>query len=247
MKCSVVGLAAVAVLLGVAQADAELVFDLAADWSDTNNPNGAWSYNEGNNPLPGVALWGEGITEAWAPNLASLPTRPYLPAWYKSEGTETFTNDIEAGDVVVHSTDPHAGSGKGLANVTWTSQIDAVVDITGAVWMGRDIGRANDWRLYLNGGLLTGGGIWSGDPYSRALPFTFASGSGGPSVLQDVSVSVNDVVRLEFERNHIDGDFVGMTMTIAEVPEPSALAMLGGLLGTGLIGGLSRRGRKAAR
>jgi hypothetical protein len=64
----------------------------------------------------------------------------------------------------------------GLANVTWTSPINGVVDISGAVWMGRDIGRANDWRLYLNGGLLTGGSIWSGDPYSRASPFTFESG-----------------------------------------------------------------------
>jgi hypothetical protein len=30
----------------------------------------------------------------------------------------------------------------------------------------------------------TPGTVYSGDPYSRAAPFDFANGSGGPSVLQ---------------------------------------------------------------
>ncbi len=44
---------AFALILATAfSARAGIVFDLASDWSDTNNPNGVWSYDE----RPGVAL-----------------------------------------------------------------------------------------------------------------------------------------------------------------------------------------------
>jgi len=38
---------------------AAVTHDLKADWSDSQNPNGCWSYNYGNNPLtPSVHPWG---------------------------------------------------------------------------------------------------------------------------------------------------------------------------------------------
>lgn len=36
---------------------AAVVYDLKTDWSDLVNPNGPWSYREGNNVLPHVADW----------------------------------------------------------------------------------------------------------------------------------------------------------------------------------------------
>jgi len=32
-------------------------YDLNADWSDSSNPNGVWTYREGTNALPHVTAW----------------------------------------------------------------------------------------------------------------------------------------------------------------------------------------------
>ena len=60
--------------------NAEDVFDLSTDWSDSINPNGEWTYREGSNALPLVADW---ITEqsAWAP---SADAGNFLPGWFRS-------------------------------------------------------------------------------------------------------------------------------------------------------------------
>ncbi|MAE61691.1 MAG: hypothetical protein CMJ49_10095 [Planctomycetaceae bacterium] len=138
---------AVALGTGPSTASATTVYDLTADWSNVNNPNGVWSYNEGANPLPFLPNWGSGIGVSWGRNQER--TNPWVPVWYMSTGAETFGNDIQAGDVVVHTTD-NSGSGQGPANVTWTATFDGIVDITGHVYMGRDIGRGNRWGLSLN-------------------------------------------------------------------------------------------------
>ncbi|PYT63153.1 MAG: hypothetical protein DMG35_05105, partial [Acidobacteria bacterium] len=51
------------------------VFSLSGNWSDTTNPNGPWSYNQGSTPLPLVSNWtGAGSVfvgcnqSAWAPS-----------------------------------------------------------------------------------------------------------------------------------------------------------------------------------
>jgi hypothetical protein len=86
---SAVALAALA-CLAAHPAQAQLVADLAADWSDTNNSNtaafGTWSYRQGNSLLPHVANWTPlGVTTppqpAWVPG-----TNPgnYLPAEFKT-------------------------------------------------------------------------------------------------------------------------------------------------------------------
>jgi hypothetical protein len=41
---------------------ATTVWDLADDWSDTSNPNGAWTYREGTNPLQHVTSIGAPLT-----------------------------------------------------------------------------------------------------------------------------------------------------------------------------------------
>jgi len=94
----------------------------------------------------------------------------------------------------------------GVGNVIWTSPINGIVDVTGNAWMTRDIGRSNQWILKLNGITLSSGNISSGDPYSRANPFEFINGSGGPSALAGIPVSVGDVFRLDIVKTSGPGD-----------------------------------------
>ncbi len=208
------------------------VYDLRNDWSDSANPNGPWAYREGNNLLPQMTLstncgacpGGTGLIwtnpqAAWARSSGAISSdHTFLPQWFKSNGSETglggWGDDWEAGDVVIHSTDPENGVGGGEGNVVWTSPIAGVISISGNIWMGRDIGRANHWTLYKNNSALTGGDVSSGDAYSRTNPMPFSMGSAGPSVLDNVSVNVGDTIKLEINRTTGSGDVVGINLTI---------------------------------
>jgi hypothetical protein len=208
------GQAVMSLPLGVSMASAT-TYDLAADWSDADNPNGVWTYREGTDALPSVADWtpltSPVVQPAWAPSTAG---GNFLPAWFKSTANHPADLDILVGDVVVHSTDAFNGQSSGVANVIWTSPINGVIDISGAVWITRDIGRGNTWTLLLNGVSLTSGTIFSGDPFNRADPFDFATGSGGPAVLNEIEVSPGDVIELRIEKTSTFGDFVGINLTI---------------------------------
>jgi hypothetical protein len=190
-------------------------YDLAADWSDAANPNGAWTYREGTDALPSVSDWRwltSPVTQpAWAP---SPDHRNFLPAWFKSRSNNPEGQDFLTGDVVVHTTDLSNGANHGPANIMWTSPVDGAITVSGGVWMTRASGRSNVWELFLNGTLLTSGSIYDGDPFSRANPFAFASGSGGPGALTELTVSKNDVIELRITKTSTSGDFVGVVLTI---------------------------------
>lgn len=207
------------VLVAATWVSADDCWDLTADFSDSANPNGVWSYNEGANPLPHVDSWQSSLG-GWAlpqPGFAySENGTNRLPFWYRSNGTENFAPDIQAGDVVVHSVDAFNGIGNGEANVTWTTPVAGIINISGGVWATREIGRGNQWTLSLNDAPLSSGFVSSGDPYSRATPFDFAFGSGGPTALEMVSVAVGDVLKLEIVRTTAPGDFVGVRLRITE-------------------------------
>jgi hypothetical protein len=233
--------------LGARNVRAIITYDLKEDWSDVSNPNGVWSYNEGSNALPHVAAWDPteegGSQPAWAVS-GDVSSMEFDPVWFKSVLNEPFTRDWQIGDVVVHTTDAN-GIGHGTANVTWTSPLDGAVNISGGVWMARDVFRGNHWTLSLNGVLLTGGDIFSGDSINRACPFNFAAGSGGASVLGDVPVTIGDVFALQVEKTSEQGDFVGVNFTVAAIPEPSSLALCFSAA-TGLSFELRRRMRRCA-
>lgn len=228
------------VAAGLAGSAAGQLYDLNTDWSDSQNPNGAWSYREGNNALPAVGNWQGGLggwnvaQPGWA---RSQDGNDRLPFWFKSNGTENFgAHDFVKGDVVVHTTDAANGVGQGLANLAWTSPSDGELNVSGAVWMGRDIGRGNVWSIYLNNTLLTTGTIASGDIYNRAAPMEFGMGSGGANAVSDLIISAGDVLRLEFQKTGDAGDFVGVNMTVAlrAIPTPGALSVMGvGMLAMG--------------
>lgn len=199
-------------------------YNLKSDWSDAINPNGVWSYREGNNPLPHVSQWDTSSPHpfmnqaAWA---RSTNGNNRVPAWFRATVHPVWEHDWEIGDILVHSRDDGSGVGNGEGNVIWTSPQAGVIEISGAIWMGREIARANNWGIYLNDVLLTSGSVSSGDAYSRNDPLPFAMGTGGASVLQDVSVVSGDVVKIEVVHTGTPfGDFAGIDLEIALVPEP---------------------------
>ena len=218
---------------------AAVINDLKTDWSDLANPNGAWSYREGNNLLPHAADWqglsGDftGVQPAWA---RAETGNTNLPSWMKIASPAGIPNDWQLGDIVTHTTDGFNGIGSGLSNVIWTSPLNGMIDVSGGTWMGRDIGRGNHWDISLNGTLLTEGDIFSGDSFDRSSPFNFAAGSGGPTVLSQIPVLTGDVLRLQFTKTSLPGDYAGVNLTISAVPEPSTfvLAMVG-VLGLGHV------------
>ncbi len=192
------------------------IYDLKAQWSDASNPNAVWSYNEGLNPLPHVDAWqrnggGWGVNQpGWA---RSEDGSNRLPFWYKSNGSENFGPDIQAGDIVIHSWDTTNGVGNGQGNVTWTSPTAGSITISGSVWSARNIGRTNHWSLTRNGNLLSGADISAANS-SRAAPFNFTAGSGGAAVLANIPVAPGDVIKLQVERTSFFGDFVGVNFTV---------------------------------
>ena len=206
--------------------------DLKTDWSNLNNPNGPWTYREGTNALPAVASWQSSLggwnvaQPGWA---RSENGNNRLPFWFRSNGSENFTHDWLAGDIVVHSTDGINGVGNGLANVIWTSTSTGFVDIAGNTWIGRDIGRSNNWSLWKNGTQLTGGSIASGDAFDRSNPFLFANGSGGAAAITGIAVVPGDTLMFQLvSASGAGGDFTGVNFTISAsaVPEPTTIALV---------------------
>jgi hypothetical protein len=192
-------------------------YNLSLDWSDSANPSGPWSYNEGANPLPHQSAW-QGLAgdftsaqPAWARGPVGNTN---LPCWFKSSATIGIAHDWQTGDILTHTTDNSNGVGSGPANVTWTSPGAGSIAIAGSVWMGRDIGRGNHWALSHNGVMLTQGDIFSGDVFSRANPFNFASGTGGAAVLTNRSVATGDVITLQLDKTSPAGDYTGVNFTI---------------------------------
>ncbi|WP_164929397.1 IPT/TIG domain-containing protein [Gloeobacter violaceus] len=242
---TVLSLAASSIFLWVCAAGGAqagtVFYDLKTDWRLLSNPNGPWSLNEGNNPLPYVADWqGDEYHTPQSGWAASEHGNTFVPIWYQSNGTEAFEHDWLAGDVVVHSTDTSSGVGNGTANVTWTSPVEGTINISGRVWLGRDIGRSNKWKLFVRGSLVSSGSVASGDPYNRTNPFDLATGSGASSVLSNIPIAIGDIVKLQFEQTSPDtyGDFVGVELSIVAQTDTTAPVIVGFSPERGAIGAM---------
>ncbi len=209
---------------GVAKAD---LYDLAADWSDTDNPNGAWSYWVGGAP-PAVSYHRGGDPFNNPPGYQPIwahTSNTYF-GWSKSNGSNSASNptwDLQPGDVYGHT--------QGLLEIRWTSPEAGSADVSGGVWAIRDIGRSNSWQVTLNGSVLASGYVYSGDAYDRANPFPI-----------DLSfdVGVGDVVAFSArpDSTHGDGiqDYIALNLSIDVVPVPVPAAALLGLLGLSVAG-----------
>lgn len=232
---------------------ASIVYDLATDWSDVANPNGAWSYNgDGGPPIttqqtdwdPSSVFFGS-AQPAWAAN--TFQDAGHVPVWFKRSSDSTSL-DIPVGVVGMHGSE---GFTVAQVGVTWTSPIDGTVDVTGGIWQaikgpdgvgGNHANRNSDWTIRLNSTVLTGGNLSGSDSFTSSSPFDLLTGSGGVLALMGLSVSTGDVIALEFISPTSFATFNGvdLTITASAVPVPAAVWLFGTAL-LGLVGFSKRR------
>ncbi len=206
-------------LLILPAAASAVTFDLATDWSDASNPNGAWFYNEGPVALPHVDWW-QRVTGGWStaqPAWAnSEDGADRVPAFFKSVGTETFTHDWLAGDVVVRTGDSPNGDTPGPARLTWCSPECGNVSVNGGIWMGRDLGRSVYWTMWVNGAFVSDGTVHTGDAYNRGNPYLWSNGSGGSGAVQNIAVFAGTLITFVFvpTADSDSGEFAGLNVSI---------------------------------
>jgi hypothetical protein len=206
------------VLGGIANAN---LYNLSGDWSNTNNPNGVWSYYVNGAP----ATLGTRGSDAFAnppgaPAIWGDNTANYI-GWSKSNGSEINNGwDLQTGDVYGHT--PNYGS----IEIRWTSPVTGQVEVSGGLWAIRDIGRWNWCELTLNGSPVFSTMVGSGDAYSRSNPIP---------VSYSADLNAGDV--LGFRASPMGTpDYVAANLTIETTPVPLPGAVLLGALGLGAAG-----------
>jgi hypothetical protein len=243
---------AISFFLSVSAHADTVVFNLADQWSNTTNPNGPWTYREGNNALPLVSNYNFGGTipgftpqAAWAPSNVS---GTFLPVWLKSSQTGTpsgfETGAVLPGDVIVHSNDIFNGNGSDIANVIWTSPGAGTIDISGSIWQVRNLGRINNFSVFVGGTLIAAGSISDGSAFTRSNPLAFASGLLPGDSFTGIPVSAGEIVELAITKASGAGEIDGIKWQIDEspatvTPEPGRFWLVG--LGLGFIGMLRWR------
>ena len=185
MKLRICGLltiaASVSYFLDSAQAlaqNAYTIADLATDWSETSNPNGAWQYREGTIDLAHFPGWFMGLGQpAWVGGNNTQGN--FLPVWFKAAPTMNWqvgSVDLDTGDIGVHSNDCFNGGAlcNVPANVMWTSTVTGTVVISGSVWdADKILGRGNAFDVLLNDQTIASGEVIFG-VNTRVAPISFS-------------------------------------------------------------------------
>lgn len=133
------------------------VYDLNADWSTSQNPNGVWSYNQNNAPISTFQTfwWGEaGWGYQWIGDgciiKGSQPTG--ADPWGNAVG---LSHDWQQGDVMLHALSIPYGGETTFVNVKWTSPASGIIDISGRAWDGSIfLDRNVTWLLKVDGRVI---------------------------------------------------------------------------------------------
>ena len=207
-----------ALLQSAANSFAEkLTYDLNRDWSNTQNPNGTWSYNENNQPISvfqqfwwGQSGWGylwigdgciikgnyfEGLTDPWGDVIG--------PAF-----------DWQPGDVMMHALSLPYGGDSTFLNVKWTSPGDGMIDINGRAWDGQIFAdRDVAWVLVVGGNAVAQRpsviGLHRVDAEAQ-----FASNLTAGASLKHIRIKQGDVVEFRVMAKTYYGHFIGVEETI---------------------------------
>ena len=241
MASSVI-LAGVLQIIAAPSAASQVIYDLNSDWSNTQNPNGPWSYNYNNSPITvfqtfwwGQAGWGNnylgdgGILKGSSPAGMLDPFGQVTPP----------ANDWQPGDVMLHALSIPYGGDSTFLNVTWTSPGDGSISINGRAWDGQIFpGRDVSWSLSVGGQTLAQRSSVFG-LYRTDTAAQFASNLWGSQSLDTIPVTQGEVVEFLVAAQTYYGQFVGLDETIAftPVPEPTSALLL--LLGWPLFAGFA--------
>ncbi len=204
-----------------------LVYDIDVDFSDTNNPNATWTYQQGNSllthytPVPQPKLTLGVANGYWGTSSSSLSTS-VMKATADGSATGLYSdNDFKAGDVLVRTTDPSAG---GPVRVTWTAPSNGTYTYGGWVWFaGAPEGPGgNSFSLTFNAGPVLESGV-AGFGQNRPNAVSMLNG------LLPMPISAGDVLTLEFNPlpGPPSGSLAGVAFTVdfTPVPEPGTLAL----------------------
>ena len=233
---SVAMVSALVLCNGTAQA-AQSIYSLNADWSDTSNPNGPWSYNLNNGPITqhqtfwwGQAGWGYlwlgdgAILKGSSPGGMTDPWGNLVPP----------AHDWQPTDVVLHALSIPYGGDTSFLNVTWTSPADGTIDISGRAWDAQIFSdRDVRWSLSVGGETFAERSSVQG-LYRTDSGAQFASNLVGLHSLTGIPVTQGEVVEFEVATQTYYGHFVGLdeNITFTLVPEPgSGVLLLLGLVG----------------
>lgn len=197
------------------------VHDAAADWSNTQNPNGVWTYTGNNGAIlstnqpdwdpAGAFFSGQ---RAWSN--AILPEPDHVPMWFRSEDASA----LDAPGLGMHGSE---GAIDAWVGIVWRSPVDGTATLRGGVWQalkttigaygGNHRNRNSDWRLRHNHFILASGNVSGTDSHTSASPQTFAAQAAVPS-LENVPVAAGDEIVLEFISPTSYASFIGIELVI---------------------------------
>jgi hypothetical protein len=220
-----------AVSAGVPAWAETIEYDLAADWSDVQNPNGPWSLKKSPSALFEIVqpdYWSDATGQlAWADE--PFPQNAHVPFWMKTileqPPTAVYPGAVQIGDILVDGAEL-GRTGSDVTSAVWTSPGNGTASISGAVWSVTAFDRVMSWELRKNGAAFSSGSIVSDGTYSRAQPFAFASGSGGAAALQQ-TVVLGDQIELLLRAISNNGnlsDILGVGLHIALTPGEPPIA-----------------------
>ncbi len=230
-------------------------YDLASQWVNNSNPNGAFSFKQGNSLLPyqsslaGLgALALPGLTKGYAPG--DVPGN-FLPIIGQASGNGESANDYIAGDVVFHTVDGFNGNpAGGQFHIDWTAPTSGTITISGDIWYAQSsVTRSNDFSLELvRGGVV----IQTIETGTISPTSVLGSGRNNQDPLSSggsLAVNSGDVIELVAQRSAGQSagsaDALNLTITETSTPEPATWGFA--CIGIATLGLVRRISLRSAR
>ena len=192
-------------------------YDLNRDWSDTQNPNGVWSYNQGDVPISVFQQfwWGQsGWGYLWLGDGCIIKGDYFEGLTDPFGGTIGPAFDWQPGDVMIHGLSIPYGGDSTFCNVRWTSPGDGMIDISGHAWDGQIFAdRDMAWVLNVNGQPIAQRGSVIGLHRTDAGA-QFESNLLAGNSLKNIRVKKGDVVEFRVMATTYYGHFLGISETV---------------------------------
>lgn len=222
------------------------IWNLRDDYSSTN-PNGAWTYGvylEDGHSLGNFYAWPTEMNWGGTVNYYGNPGSLLAGVVFHNTSPESVdgTTWLKSGDVCLYA--PALGSLYAPV-VRWTAPEDMTVSID-SLFTGQCEG-TSDVHILLNGDMVNGpsftgthlvdgeiNGNYGYPEYGIPQTGTVSSVAYSGMISVTAGDTIDFVVDYGSDQLNSDGGMIGVTATIATVPEPSSLSLLGFVL-AGLV------------